>query len=545
MTANTMIGCNEVIVVVRKNRMEQLLTLVVICCVVVCVGINGFIHVKSFDKLCNSDVYADCQVAKRMWEEKTLFPDGWAFGNQIYVIATPVLAALLYGVVGDINHAMILATLIMTVLIFISLIWLLRGFTSNLLEQALGCLLLLASIIIPSGPESITGLLFFNQASFYACYLITLQFVFGDYIRCFSLPTRRPISWMAALILCFATGMQSLRQTAIMILPMIAYETLRICRGFIKKERPLEKEKIGSLVRAMSYAGANIAGVAVSRCLDVTQNTIYGDLSGMLAENLPQKLESVINAFLEITTLDLFLWGDLPQSLDFVIVFMVGIVFFAAVSWIFRITKQENGLVISWLLCGFGILGVFLATILLNITIRSIYVFMWFPFVVLSGLIVIKMISSHSMLLRQLLIVLICVLSMVNLRYSSVAHLERIMDVTMTAEEKLCNWAVESGYTFIYGDYWGTAPQIAVYSHGSLDAGCWHRPENVFYAEVVNTPQNIYGQEENERAIYVFTEEDEEAGIRAAKERNIVLTKVAQFDHFQVYTASEPLMRTW
>ena len=106
----------------------------------------------------------------------------------------------------------------------------------------------------------------------------------------------------------------------------------------------------------------------------------------------------------------------------------------------------------------------------------------------------------------------------------------------------MSQWAVEQGYSYVYGDYWGTAPQIAVCSEGKLDAGCWHRPENVFRVEISNTPQDIYGEAENEKAIYVFTDEDETQGLQCAEDRGVSLMKVAEFGKYRAYTAPIPLM---
>ena len=49
----------------------------------------------------NFDIYSDAILAKYMWQSQSLFPDGWHFGNQIYTVATPAVAALLYGIVKD------------------------------------------------------------------------------------------------------------------------------------------------------------------------------------------------------------------------------------------------------------------------------------------------------------------------------------------------------------------------------------------------------------------------------------------------------------
>ena len=109
-----------------KQPGNILLCSLAICCMFAFLSVYTLINMRTLAQFCNSDVYADMQVARRMWEQKTLFPEGWAFGNQFYVVATPVLAALFYGITGNINLAMGLATEMMTILIFLSLGWLLR-----------------------------------------------------------------------------------------------------------------------------------------------------------------------------------------------------------------------------------------------------------------------------------------------------------------------------------------------------------------------------------------------------------------------------------
>ena len=75
----------------QKGRRSRIFVYgLVICCILAYLGVFALINLHTLDRFCNSDVYADMQVAKRMWEQKTLFPDGWIFGNQFYVIATPV-----------------------------------------------------------------------------------------------------------------------------------------------------------------------------------------------------------------------------------------------------------------------------------------------------------------------------------------------------------------------------------------------------------------------------------------------------------------------
>ena len=91
-----------------QGLIRKMLILLVLCSVGTCLLMYAQLNFGGFARYCNADVYADSQVAVRMWEQKSLFPEGWLFGNQFYVLATPVLSALLYGLTGSANVAMVM-----------------------------------------------------------------------------------------------------------------------------------------------------------------------------------------------------------------------------------------------------------------------------------------------------------------------------------------------------------------------------------------------------------------------------------------------------
>ena len=526
----------------QKGRRSRIFVYgLVICCILAYLGVFALINLHTLDRFCNSDVYADMQVARRMWEQKTLFPDGWIFGNQFYVIATPVLAAVFYGITGNINVAMGLATEVMTVLIFLSLFWMLRSFVSDKLSYLVCCLLLLASGISPDGPYALNVLLFFTQASFYACYLITMFIVFGDYVRAVHSAKARWFTWLLSLALCFATGMQSLRQTVVMVLPIIACECFLALRRVLQHKKPWDRTNLGSAIRAVSYAVANIAGKMTMDRLDVPNDSIYGQMQIIPLQEWFARLVPVKDAFAEISGLDYMFLGHAGILFTVSMLFWILLVIAAAVMWLGRINRQETDLELCWLLCLVGMIGVILSTVVLNITIRGIYLFTWYPLLGLSAVILLNRLSPK---LQMGLITLICALSMGSLYECYVPSAERILFHQDTAASLMCDWAMENGYEYVYGDYWGTAPQIAVCAEGDLEAGSWHSTNNIFIAEKFNTPQDIYGAEENAKALYVFTDADEQYGLRAAEERGITLEKVAEFGIYYGYTSPEPLMDT-
>ena len=71
----------------------------------------------------NFDMFADASVAKRMAEQRTLFPKDWLFGNQYYIIATPVLAALFNGIFHNSVFSMACASSLMFLLILLCFTW--------------------------------------------------------------------------------------------------------------------------------------------------------------------------------------------------------------------------------------------------------------------------------------------------------------------------------------------------------------------------------------------------------------------------------------
>ena len=522
-----------------KKMVRQAGIVLVLCCIGACLVMYGRLNFSGFARFCNADVYADSQVAMRMWEQKTLFPEGWLFGNQFYALATPVLAALMYGLTGSVNTGMVLATEIMTVLIFVSFLWLLRALTRDTLLQLTACLALLAANVAPYGPYSVNSMLFFTQASFYACYLITLFVVFGDYLRAYVSDEVRPGAWMLSLVLSFAMGMQSLRQTVVMVLPILA------CELFVTLRRRLLKRKAwdrATLVRSLSYAGANVAGVLVIKLLDPPNTSIYGSMEAAPLADLLARLEPLGAALSEVTSLSYVLEGSSTLEMNLVILGMILLALIGAVLYLVRIHREETPLELCWLLLAVGMLGVLLSTVVLTVTIRGIYLFMWFPLVACSVVMLMKKLPGT---LKACLVVLLCGASLVGIRDGYGIYMEILEKAGPTDAAQACQWAVEEGYDYVYGDYWGAAPAVAVYSDGELQAGCWHTPENVFYVELVNNPQDIYGEEENERAIYVFTAEDESAGLAAAEARGVTMEKAAQFGDLRVYTSPEQLMRSW
>ena len=258
-----------------SDKNERVLSAVIIIVLLGYLAVFGIINFAGFVGFCTPDMYEDTLVARLMWEQKTLFPENYVFGNQFYVVATPALSALFYGLTGSMNTSMELATTVMSLLILVSLDWLLRPFVRKRLIRLCSLLMVVAVVSVPDAVRQDEGQLFFIMASFYACYTISYFVIMGDYIRAFGDGRLRPVPFVLSLFLCFCTGMQSLRQTCISILPILAFELCAAVYRKIRTGRFYSRGQYMTLIRAAAYAAANLCGLVLIRALDVCQQTIY------------------------------------------------------------------------------------------------------------------------------------------------------------------------------------------------------------------------------------------------------------------------------
>ena len=73
----------------RQRKTEYVLTALAALLILAYLAVFGLIGFRGFAHLATADMYEDTLVARLMWEEKSLFPRSFLFGNQVYVAATP------------------------------------------------------------------------------------------------------------------------------------------------------------------------------------------------------------------------------------------------------------------------------------------------------------------------------------------------------------------------------------------------------------------------------------------------------------------------
>ncbi len=364
------------------------------------------INFKGFPKFCSCDMYEDTVFSMLAWKAKSFFPDSWVFGNQYYIFATPVLCALFYGLTGTPNLSMALATTAMTLLIVLSMLFLIYPFTDKVGRFA-GILALLGCMVTANAALSLEGQLFYILASYYSGYLITILVVTGDYLHALCFPEKRKLSasLLISLALCFAAGMQSLRQTAVLILPILAVDVLRILVLLYKKEQKLILRTRAAALRAFLYAVSNLLGAMYIRLLKVPQVEIYGTVTrrspsargGVHEVNMRilQKITGFYYAFHE------------KNGVIYLILalFFTGIVISAAVisirGCINERRKIKNGSkylfgILTLFIFAISLIELFAANHILDINFRMVYMFVWYPFAAISCVVLLMYIKSYK-----------------------------------------------------------------------------------------------------------------------------------------------------
>lgn len=519
-----------------NEKQERIFSIIIILVLLAYFAVFAIVNFAGFAYFCNADMYEDTLIARLMWEQKTLFPENYIFGNQYYIIATPVFAALFYGLTGSMNTAMALATTLMSLLIVLSLGWMIKPYIKSRSARLAVLLALATAVYMPYVLEADEGQLFFVMASYYACYLITFFFLAGDYVRARTDASLRPAALAVSLVLAFCTGMQSLRQTCVSILPILAVEFISALRRLLVHEKLWPKGQRMPLCRALGYAAANIGGVLLMKLLKVPNMSIYSDTSVLDGTGLNGKLWRFLAAFRTVSGAECVKNNGGFFVLMFV--FFTVLVIAAAVLLVRRAKTAPEGIGAYWWLSAMSLLAVVAASFLTTVKLRAIYLFIYYPLLALSAAVVLERAAPK---LRGALLIALCVLSAGNIYFSYGDDLRGVFSESKTTAEEICDYAIENGYELLYGNISYLTPSAAAYSDGKLTAGCWE-DDVIFHAVPYLNAKDIYRRTDYSRALFVFYQGELDAAYTEAAGSGAVLTEVGRAGAYVLCTSSQQLM---
>jgi len=408
------------------------------------------------------------------------------------------------------------------------------------LQLALGLMTMLCCVISVPAAVEIEGQIFYILGSYYACYLVVLFAVWGDWARLVTGKREKvlSVSFAAALLLSFGAGTQSLRQTAVMIVPMCVYELVRLI--VLQRRGPLVRGQLRPTRALAGYAVFNLAGVAFIRSLHIPHNSIYGSLAPEPLRNYPDNLKTGLRALRSVTGLKYAVRdGFKPLLFLFWLLAVALVIFFLA--QFFRRAKKDaigTGPELCAALGFLSLLGLLCVNLAMDIQFRSIYLFIWYPLVAFCAVAALGRLGKK---LRPVLASALCVLCVANLCISYVPCAVEPEKSAPTFQEEISDWTVEHGYSLLYGAWW-PADTVAPWSDGAVLTGCWHT--EVFKILPYINLRDVYTEADNRRAVYLFMKSELEEARAYAESQGAVLTETASFEDgaYVLCTSSRQLM---
>ena len=409
----------------------------------------------------NFDMYADANVAKRMAEQKTFFPENWIFGNQYYIIATPVVASLFYRIFHNSVLAMSFAASLMFALVLLCYAWFTRPLFSKKAQWAGIFCMAGATILGDSISSSTYGFqILYTMAAYYACYLLVIVLHLGIWVRLRKGMKVSPVLPVLALAGSFALGVQSPRETLSLCVPLL------LITGWMWLRHRENRGDRQSFLFALSSFAANLLGLSGNRLVKKHWGSSYlSNVSSAGASSagstLAERFRESFGAFLDLAGLRYYDYGWKWKPLAALGLLLLVLAATAILTGMKRQHRKKDA-ILPLVFCWISILGVFVAGILL-IKVRAIYYFVWYLLVPLSVSSLCDALTGKG---KSLFCIGIILLGAVNFFYNLYPDISKYSEQKRFYAETV-SWLKEREIDIIYGDY--QTPTIAACSEDRLD----------------------------------------------------------------------------
>lgn len=473
----------------------------------------------------DSDMYTDIRYAMEAWNHKSVFPGGWVFGNQLYVMSTPVLAALFFGLTGEPAVAMGLASTVMAVFVLLSFAWMIRPVVPSREGRLVGMVLLLGQMLFfgDSWHDPTGWQLMFTMCSYYACYAVNAFFVFGVYLRCGELRKR---SFAVLLALCclfsFATGIQSLRQTAVMTLPLLGMAFLEMVWDFFRKHPVRPK----ALLTAGAVSVSNLLGLVAARCMDIEQVEIFGEMNltpiSDLLGNLKQSFLLMMSLILNYDLLGFAVFAGLAAI---------------CILAVLGILRENRSTILLTGILMLSVLAILAVDTLTTMQVRSIYYFMLYPF---TAFLAAWLFSQRKCWIKGAITVLVSVLVILSLVQELPSLFSSVQEGKKEEAWEISDYLTENGYTTLYGA-WNQGADIVIASDWELTAGFWEYREDPFFFYKYLCNPDVFRASSDSCAYVFYGSEDAQRAVKKAETRNVEMTLIQHFQESDVYLYTAPV----
>lgn len=530
---------------IERIKREKIFSVVLTLLLFAFLGLVFYVNLSCNPEYYDGDIYNDINYAKEAWKAKSIFPKNWIFGNQTYVVATPVLAALFYGITGNGFTAMAIASCIMTVFVILTYDWMTRTlFSYN--ERTAGFLFMIGFLLlkahVATSQQGIQA--FFTMASYYACYLINAFIVYGCYVRIRQgkFTGKHIVLAVIGAALSFGTGMQSLRQTAVMALPLVACEVLLIIIYSAKNKRfAISYSTLFSTIVFIS----NIAGLIAMKFIEINQSSIYGTTALVksfraFGKKLFYNIEYVALTF-GLDALKLRI--RLAVSVFFLIIILIG--FILCVKDFFKDKSNNQGRFTLTVLLTFGCVSVFAAGVLTDVVNRALYYFMIYPLLAICvSYIIVKCEKKRGLLVS---VISVFAAGMIIFRtVGTVGEIKAGKDKNSTAHQ-IANYMLDNGYDTIFSVFglsgvMDGAENVIVASGDKIHLVQFKRVDRSKPMKPVEylCVKDDYRRRDNSKSLYLLRDYELPKVRQLAEKYGISMTEKARFgDGLYLYSMSE------
>lgn len=220
------------------KKSEASFRMILIVGILFFLGMIGVANLFHFNYIMNADIASDAILGKLIWDSKEILPNTWYVANEVRIICTPNVAALFYGLIGNMNLSVGLACCFMTILVLYSLYHF--GKTSGLNVQE-NLLFMLGGVAIPT--SMIILELLYLYASYYAIHVVIFFLSLSIYVRMIKGERAELCRMITSFLFALILGVQGMRGILVLYGPLFGIEAIRIAYRLYCKEKVTNSDK--------------------------------------------------------------------------------------------------------------------------------------------------------------------------------------------------------------------------------------------------------------------------------------------------------------
>ena len=206
----------------NKVKIDYIIQGILLIGIVCLFGMMCCVNIAHFNYRLNADIASDVVLTGLIWNSGEICPSTWYVANELRIICTPNVAAIIYGITQDAVLSMGIACSVMTMAIAISIYLFMRSINASK-TVCLGMVLL--SLMLPACFDSLELLYLF--ASYYAIHVVLLFLAITTYAKCIHDKTFPKVLALIQVLFAIVLGMQGVRGILVIYAPLFGVELVR------------------------------------------------------------------------------------------------------------------------------------------------------------------------------------------------------------------------------------------------------------------------------------------------------------------------------